>query len=72
MEKIIGWLVVCGWGGAVLGGHSSCIPGGGANSGLGVGQDAPEINPAGWVNGPAPTGEKLAGKVIVIDAWASW
>ncbi|MCH8830914.1 MAG: hypothetical protein IID45_15170 [Planctomycetes bacterium] len=65
-------ILFCVLGGAVLGGISSCIPGGGANSGLAVGQDAPEINPAGWVNGPAPTGEKLAGKVIVVDAWASW
>ncbi|MFM9963550.1 MAG: redoxin domain-containing protein [Planctomycetaceae bacterium] len=33
---------------------------------------APIIAAAGWVNGEAPTPESLAGKVIVIDVWATW
>ncbi len=33
---------------------------------------APTIAAAGWVNGEAPTKESLAGKVVVIDVWATW
>lgn len=33
---------------------------------------APEITAAGWVNGEAPTKESLAGKVVVVCAWATW
>ena len=33
---------------------------------------APTITAAGWVNGEAPTKESLAGKVVVIDIWATW
>ncbi len=38
--------------------------------GLAVGEVAPKISAAGWVNGEPPT--DLAGKVIVVDAWATW
>ena len=40
--------------------------------GVSPGQKAPPIEAAGWVNGKAPTAESLAGKVIVIDCWATW
>lgn len=33
---------------------------------------APRITAAGWVNDEAPTNESLAGKIVVICAWASW
>jgi thiol-disulfide isomerase/thioredoxin len=33
---------------------------------------APSITAAGWVNGAAPTKESLAGKVVLIDVWATW
>ncbi len=33
---------------------------------------APTIAAAGWVNGEAPTKNSLAGKVVVIDVWATW
>jgi thiol-disulfide isomerase/thioredoxin len=33
---------------------------------------APTIEAAGWVNGDAPTKESLAGKVIVVEVWATW
>ena len=32
----------------------------------------PEIEAAGWINGPPPTRDALAGKVVVIEVWASW
>ncbi len=32
----------------------------------------PPINAAGWLNGSAPKPGELEGKVLVIDAWASW
>lgn len=35
-------------------------------------QPAPPIKAAGWINGPGPTPESLSGKVVVLDAWASW
>src|SRR6056297_3351124 len=38
--------------------------------GLAVGKPAPEIQAAGWVNGSPP--DVLSGKVIVVDAWATW
>lgn len=47
-------------------------PQGGGFGGLAVGEPAPKIEAAGWVNGEPPTPEDLAGKVVVIDAWAPW
>ena len=47
-------------------------PAGGGFGGLAVGESAPKIDAVGWVNGEAPTPERLAGKVVVIDAWATW
>ncbi len=32
----------------------------------------PPIQVTGWLNGDAPTPAELGGKVLVIDAWASW
>jgi len=37
--------------------------------GLDVGQPMPAINAVGWVNGEPP---ELTGKVVVLDAWATW
>ena len=37
--------------------------------GLRPGEAAPEIVAPGWLNGEPPSHEKLAGKVIVVDAW---
>lgn len=39
---------------------------------LAVGAPAPEISAEGWLNGPGPDATQLKGKVVVIDAWASW
>ncbi len=36
------------------------------------GQPTPTITAAGWLNGDAPTKESLAGKVVVMHAWATW
>ena len=44
----------------------------GDTAGLAVGEAAPKIEAAGWVNGKAPTEAELQGKVVVVDAWASW
>lgn len=43
-----------------------------AESGVGIGVAFPKIKAAGWLNGPAPETGELAGKVLVVDAWASW
>jgi len=40
--------------------------------GLKPGRVAPPIQAQGWLNGQAPTLESLVGKVVVVDAWASW
>jgi thiol-disulfide isomerase/thioredoxin len=40
--------------------------------GLAAGASMPAIQAAGWVNGDAPTDEELRGKVVVVDAWATW
>lgn len=45
---------------------------GGGFGGLAVGEPAPTIEAAGWVNGEPPTPERLENKVVVVDAWASW
>ncbi|MCH7686564.1 MAG: hypothetical protein IH899_07785 [Planctomycetes bacterium] len=39
--------------------------------GLQPGELAPVIEARGWLNGPAPAPESLAGKVLVVDAWSS-
>lgn len=36
---------------------------------LPAGKQIPPLQPAGWINGPAPTSDELAGKVMVIDVW---
>ncbi len=33
---------------------------------------APTIEAAGWLNGEPPTKESLAGKVVVVEVWATW
>ncbi len=43
---------------------------GSGRGGLAVGEVTPEITAAGWVNGEPPA--DLTGKVIVVDAWATW
>lgn len=40
--------------------------------GAGEGQPLPKIEAIGWLNGEAPKPSELVGKVLVIDAWASW
>lgn len=50
---------------------SSCMKTG-DSGGLAVGRPAPPLKAAGWINGKAPTESELAGKVVVVDAWASW
>ena len=42
------------------------------SGGMQPGHKAPPIEAAGWLNGEALTAESLAGKVIVIDCWATW
>ncbi len=37
-----------------------------------VGRPFPEIVVEGWLNGPGPTAEELAGKVYLVEAWAWW
>jgi len=39
--------------------------------GLQPGKLAPVIEAQGWLNGPAPAPESLAGKILVVDAWSS-
>ncbi len=36
------------------------------------GPDAPAITAAGWINGEAPSKESLAGKVVMVQVWATW
>ncbi|MGE3313472.1 MAG: TlpA family protein disulfide reductase [Planctomycetaceae bacterium] len=40
--------------------------------GLEPGNRMPPVAAYAWLNGPAPTAESLQGKVLVIDAWATW
>jgi thiol-disulfide isomerase/thioredoxin len=40
-------------------------------SGL-VGLPAPELLAQGWLNGPGPASEELAGKVVFVEAFAFW
>lgn len=41
---------------------------GGANPG----QQLPKLEAIGWLNGDPPRAEELRGRVVVIDAWATW
>ena len=42
------------------------------NAGLEPGEPAPALVAEGWINGNSPTSESLDGKVVVVEAWASW
>ncbi|QDV53865.1 TlpA family protein disulfide reductase [Gimesia fumaroli] len=44
----------------------------GGRAQLKVGEIAPPIQAAGWVNGNPVQNQSLKGKVIVVDAWATW
>ena len=35
-----------------------------------VGRPFPALEVTGWLNGPGPTADELAGKILVVDAWA--
>src|SRR4051794_24658779 len=37
-----------------------------------AGAPLPPIQAVGWLNGPAPKPGEFDGKVLVVDAWASW
>ncbi|MFK7778655.1 MAG: TlpA disulfide reductase family protein [Gimesia sp.] len=44
----------------------------GNRASLKVGETAPLIQAEGWVNGNPTENNELKGKVIVVDAWATW
>jgi thiol-disulfide isomerase/thioredoxin len=37
-----------------------------------IGQELPPLEVEGWINGPGPTSDQLAGQIVVIDVWAYW
>lgn len=43
-----------------------------AHQPFGPGRPMPQIEAQGWLNGEGPTRESLAGKVVVLNVWASW
>jgi thiol-disulfide isomerase/thioredoxin len=40
--------------------------------GVSTGHPLPKIEAEGWLNGEAPKASDLQGKVLVVDAWATW
>lgn len=40
--------------------------------GLEPGNPLPPLRAAGWLNGTAPAADSLRGKVLVVNAWATW
>ena len=40
--------------------------------GLQAGNKLPEIKATGWLNGDTPTADALKGKVVVVEAFATW
>jgi hypothetical protein len=44
-----------------------------AFAGSNVGDDAPALTPGGWLNNKGPVSwEKLQGKLVLIEKWATW
>lgn len=37
-----------------------------------IGQPFPKVEVQGWINGPGPTTDDLAGQIVVVDVWAYW
>ena len=40
--------------------------------GLASGEPAPPIKAAGWLNGEPPAADTFPGKVVIVEAWATW
>lgn len=45
---------------------------GSLEAGLDPGDPAPAIVARGWLNGDEPAPDAFEGKVVVVEAWASW
>ena len=44
-----------------------------AYAGSEVGDQAPELKPSGWLNNKGPVSwERMKGKLILIEKWATW
>jgi hypothetical protein len=44
-----------------------------AFAGSNVGDEAPALTPGGWLNAKGPvTWDRLQGKLILIEKWATW
>lgn len=66
---IAGAIMFSAWFGFSLPGPQQAA---GSRAALKVGETAPPIQAAGWVNGDPLQENELTGKVIVVDAWATW
>lgn len=40
--------------------------------GLKPGESIPALHASGWINGPPLNNDELKGRIVVIDAWATW
>lgn len=44
----------------------------GGSAGMFIGAAMPDLQAEAWINGEQPTDDELKGKVVVVDAWATW
>lgn len=57
---------------SIVAGLALCLNGFVLAAPLGIGEEMPELEAEGWLNGDEPAEDDFKDKVVVIEVWAYW